>query len=241
MEYIGGFIDGVSELLNISNADDNLDSINTIPGWLHLPTTETLFGNNSFHPDNQKPFEHLLNHHANHEFSLELQQTWEHLTTSFQACNPSQNIQSYIHDNIASVGFSKTGGKASRITRSLSMELEEARYDKLHRDINTPGFFDNKHEKTVFNNVDKFSSQFLHSPCDDIGFLQDDQFAECYATYLGLPSPSIQHLEGQYIGVENDVRRVDKYGNQVAAQRWLSGGGHIQFHKTIQHAIHQIL
>ena len=57
---------------------------------------------------------------------------------------------------------------------------------------------------------------------------------------MGLPSPSIQHLKGQFIGTEIDINRVDEFGNQVAAQRYLSGGGHIQFHNIIQYAFHCI-
>ena len=93
----------------------------------------------------------------------------------------------------------------------------------------------------MFKNLNHYSSQFLHSTCDSIGYLTDDQFAECFSQYLGLPSPSIKFFQGHYIGTEEDTNVVDEFGNQVAAQRYLSGGGHIQFHHTIQHTIHQLL
>ena len=242
VEYIGGFLCGVQSLLHVTD-DGNADDINESQGWLHLPTTVDLFGDNAFHPSNLEPFKHMLQQHTTHEFSVELTAAWEHLQQQLQACqpDPTTTSETYIHNNIAAIGFSTDGKRPRSVTRALSLELEEARYNHLYQQMDDINIFPCRQEKIVFKNVDAYSSQFLHSACDSIGYLKDDQFAECFAQFLGLPSPSIQHFEGQYIGTEADMQMVDKYGNRVAAHRYLSGGGHIHFHNTMQHTLYQIL
>lgn len=86
----------------------------------------------------------------------------------------------------------------------------------------------------AFLNVDRYSIQPFTTKVDSVGFFSDLQFAMCCATYMGVPCPIFQHLEGHWFGHKSKVVQVDKYGANVLALCGMPQNAHFSVHQGVK-------
>jgi hypothetical protein len=73
----------------------------------------------------------------------------------------------------------------------------------------------------------------LLSPNDVIGTFTPEQLLVAFANFLGEPCPVNSRLQGLFIAHCAQSRRVDMYGDEVAAMPTLPGDHRRQFHNEI--------
>jgi hypothetical protein len=192
-----------------------------------------LFGEGSFDASVSDPWITLLTR-ENSSLQRGLRHAWNQLQVSNQAIGVPIVENSLLCRNVNGAGRLLSGATPKSVTHAITFELEKGRFEKLNNLVASTLTPNSSQESRAWRNVDRYSSQFLNSPPDAIGFLSDSIFPEVFTQYLGLPSPAVRPFIGQYIGTPSQVYQVDDYGNHLAVHSHLPGYGHTGFHMRMQ-------
>ena len=74
------------------------------------------------------------------------------------------------------------------------------------------------------------SAEFLHTPPNSFGFLEDTIFQVGLATYLGMPCLVMAPMAGRFFGKNGE--KLDKFGANFSAAS-LTGQGHRVLHNLL--------
>ena len=135
----------------------------------------------------------------------------------------------------ASAGFregSEVLGKGAQ--RRLRTEQREAEIKKLHRDIAALEATDRRRQ--TFNNLDKFSTQFVASHPSTDNLIGNYDFYQVVADYFGVPCANIAQYVGKRIGKARGGTVIDKYGDALTTTA-LPGGGWTTNHDSAKWAL----
>lgn len=239
-EYLGGLHQAVLPLLTPTTIQSPVGGgVVTLPPAHRTPGMLRLLGANSFLHDNDTPWQHILQHHPNSLIARGIKSSWSSLTNIYRSSDLTPEQDSLLAQDIATAGSIRGQEPPKSVTRALAKEYEKAQFAAVEAKARLLPW--KSQEAQAFRNADRYSSSFLTSPPDAIGYLSDTVFQECVAVYYGQPSPVCSRFAGQYIGNEGDVRLVDEFGNTVAAHNKLPGGGHIRCHDESKFLLAQIL
>ena len=189
----------------------------------------------SFSHPLESPWENFLTSSSNSSSNIAegLQHAWSHLTSSFQDVATPQQLQDdklLLNQDISGAGIYPDGSIAKSATKALTIELEKTRSTKLGVTIaDTLGR--DQYERWAFEACGKLSGEFLLSPPDHFGFMEDPVFQVALSTYVGQPCPLMAPVVGRFFG--NNGQKLDKYGANLAAAV-LPGRGHRATHNLLQ-------
>ena len=94
------------------------------------------------------------------------------------------------------------------------MELESARSKRLGKRIEEE-LERTDYERWAWEGWAKMSTEFLLSPPDSLGYMEDPIVQVAFTTYLGQPCPLIAPVAGRYFGKTGTV--LDQYGANLAS------------------------
>jgi len=141
---------------------------------------------------------------------------------------------SYLQQPVEAAGTQVDGSFPHSVTAVTSKCLDTIAYELL------PQLNHSEQERLAILNSkgDRYCRQFLGALPNDIGYIEDTLFPECFTTYLGLPSPACEPLSGCWIG--SDPRPTDPYGNSIAASTGVPGGGQTRVHDSHKDVLNDI-
>ena len=207
----------------------------TIQGCAHaLYGFDRIYGSASFDYNCETPWQHLLsNVDSGHSIRRGIEASRDAfvrtlLDTPAPLESPLFAVES-LGANLAGKGIAPDSP-----TRLLSMACEDflrteatdAFRNLASRDIT----------KIAFENGDRFSSQFLTTPPDAIGHLDDIQFVVAVATYLGVPCPIFKHYAdaGMFISNGRTDRKIDPSGFAVACMTGMPRNDFTPIHDAVK-------
>ena len=239
-EYVGGMVQGLVPLLDHESIDGMMHR-----GRRSNEPCKRWLGENSFCPDPNPdsiptPWATLLSHEDESEIAKGLTLAWTTMQQALaSAHDPAVSCRGFLlNEDKTNAGFNSSGLQIKRsVTQKLTTENEKAAYDCIRRNFDeekgAPSYTTTKHERLAFRNCDDFSRMFLISLPGILGIMNDKVISECFAQYLGLPSPAMRPFVGQYIGRANRSQVVDENGNSVA-NALLSGADFARGHDVMK-------
>jgi hypothetical protein len=233
-EWIGGFVQGTSTLINTSDQQGNRRN-----GRAHVPVIVGFMGKGSLDAVNTCSWETLLSREdcpvANglrqaHGALMEKAATLD-LIVEDPAANNLISIQPILN-----CGFDSEGKIPKSTTASISIEFDKAREKKL---ISLAKADDDSTSQTIqeslsFFHCDRYSTLPLSALPNTLGSCPDIVLPEIIAQIMGQPSPCCKYYAGQWIGTDGNEQPVDEFGNSVASSRFLPGGDFQKISTAIQ-------
>ena len=180
-QYLGAMLQSTMPLMDSTNKEGFI-----IKGRLNIPSITNLFGEGSFYLPFDKPWEHLITtSRESYNLANGLRHAWIHLTTSFQDVSTQEQLSDFdllLSHEVTRAGFYKDGTVAASVTKALTIKFELARATKLGETITTQ-LGREEYERWAWESCDKISGQFLMSPPDHFGYIEDPIFQSAFATY----------------------------------------------------------
>ena len=135
-----------------------------------------------------------------------------------------------MSQGVGRAGFYQNGTITASVTKAITSELEKAQATRLgERIVATQDR--TLYKRWAWEACNDISGQFLQSPPDHFGYLEDTTFQVAIATYLEQPCPLMAVIQGRFFGKKGQV--IDKYSANLAAAI-LPGGGHRILHNQLQ-------
>jgi hypothetical protein len=245
LDFIGGVTQTLPFLLSSTDRRGNIRL-----GRVQLDSTTSFLGETSFDQGELHPWRTLLSNSTS-EFGLgsAIKCAWEGIQHQFDNTGEAKNSDQFMGQPLDRAGFSKDGKIPNSATHELSKEMDKATLISLTKYVKEAATSADtsilqQAQVVAFQNVDRYSSAFLVSLPDRLGFMKDVFFADAMAQYLGLPAPSLRDKTDHFIGMKmknkQNILRVDAYGIAVASVN-IPGGDWIHAHQDIQRAIKYIV
>ena len=218
--YVGGLLQCLPNLINRKLADGS-----TIPGLDHQCAKQLIEAGSL---DAGGPPGRWASFLASPSpIAAELRSAWETLQAIPVAVpvDPDRPDSPLLLRPAAEAGATAGGGLHPQPQHALTSECENAIAYRLDQHIRALDRTDRR--RVAWMNVDHFSRQFIAScPSGGAGFIDNAELAECYAEYLGLPSPSCyRHRERPVI--PGDSRKIGPYGEGLVSAS-LGGGWRVR-------------
>ena len=237
-EFIGAMMQGFQMLVNHWDKKDRLQH-----GLLHTHPLLDLVGEGSFDYSSTTPWLTLLSEFPTSHLACGIQDAFKGQLDLCAAVGMDTECSDWFGGEAASAGTAGDGLDPSlSITHEWTASLEKAQFDWLNKGMRSGQL---AHAKSIlqlaFINVDRYSSQFLTSQPDSIGFLDDRKFMVAFANYLGVHCPIFKSFAGSYIAHKSLSTQVDPYGHRVAAFPALPGGHHRILHHEVRNCLARIM
>ena len=127
-------------------------------------------------------------------------------------------------------GFYDDGRRPTKITKAITDEIEQARFEILDQEIKNMPIDDP--ERWAWCNCDGMSGLALENVPDSLGRLSDDAIIDTFASCMGQVWPAAREHVGNYFGKNGE--QLDEYGHNLAAAR-LPGAGFRILHNDAVH------
>ena len=135
-----------------------------------------------------------------------------------------------LTQEVERAGIYSNGTIAGSVTDAVTRELESARSKRLGKRIESE-LERTDYERWAWEAWTKMSTEFLLSPPDAIGYMEDPIVQVAFTTYLGQPCLLIAPVAGRFFGKNGAV--FDQFGANLAAAP-LMGSGHQTLHNLLQ-------
>ena len=226
-QLIGGiYHDGFVRLIDRHDEDGNC-----WPGRLAIPTIINTLGAGSFDAGTEAPWQHLIASQS--QFGAVLNTAWTKYEQFYQDSGLARSEKGdgmLIAQPVTRAGFYEDGKCPSKITKAITDELEQARYEILDQEIKNKPIDDP--ERWAWCNSDSMSGLALENVPDSLGRLSDDAIIDTFASYMGQKWPAAREHVGNYFGKGGE--QLDEYGHNLAAAR-LPGAGFRVLHNDAVH------
>ena len=239
-EFIGGMVQGLRVLLDFTSISSTGTSTLHV-GALSIPTLTDFFGSHCLDTASSAPWTGLLSH-SHSSLAKGISDAFAGQCSLLLATGTDVASSSVFNTPLSGAGTVSSGLPLKSPTNLWTDTLEKARFDSLNRELRSlPSASRHANAVLSFINVDRYSSQFLTTPPDSIGFLDDPKFLVSFSNYLGLPCPIATRFSGRFLAHCSRSVQIDVHGNSLASFNALPGGHQLALHREVQHSLSRLI